>query len=224
MARTRILGVVLTLGLAVAACTGSSGTPGPSGGGGSGPSPSPSTVLLGPASIPPSNAPTPSAAPNTPTASSSPLACELISQADATTATGASMPAGKSDKQSAQPTIISRSDCVYDNHAAPSVTVSLIVATYVPIFPIETVEAGVLAKILASVGTKDGITIAASKLTIADHPGYTVVQTGTGAGNVPYQIETVAYWNGETTVAVMVGNAATGVAKSLATLVAGKLP
>src|ERR1700690_3359920 len=174
MARTRILGLVLTLGLAVAACTGSSGTPGPSGGAGSSPSPSPSpspsTVLVGPASIPPSNAPTPSGAPNTPTASSSPLACELISQADATTATGASMPAGKSDKQSAQPTIISRSDCVYDNHAAPSVTVSLIVATYVPGFPIDTVEAGVLAKILASNGTKSGVTIAASKATIAGHP------------------------------------------------------
>ena len=223
MARTRILGVVLTLGLTVAACTGSSGTPGPSGGAGSGPSPSPSTVLVGPASIPPSNAPTPSGAPNTPTASSSPLACELISQADATTATGASMPAGKSDKQSAQPPVISRSDCVYDNHAAPSVTVSLIVATYMPGFAIDTVEAGVLAKILASVGTKAGITIAASKTTIASYPGYTVVETGTGAGNVPFQIETAAFWNGETTVAVMVGNAAPGVATSLATLVAGKL-
>jgi hypothetical protein len=101
--------------------------------------------------------------------------------------------------------------------------VSLIVATYMPGFAIDTVEAGVLAKILASVGTKAGITIAASKATIASYPGYTVVETGTGAGNVPFQIETAAFWNGETTVAVMVGNAAPGVATSLATLVAGKL-
>ena len=224
MARTRILGVVLILGLAVAACTGSSGTPGPSGGAGSGPSPSPSAVLIGPGSSPPSNEPTPSSAANTPAASSSPLACDLISQADASTATGASMPAGKSDKQSPQPTILSKSDCVYDNHATPAVTVTLIVATYVPGFPIDTIENGVLAKALASVGTKNGVTIAAAKATIASHPGYTIVQSGTGAGNVPYQIETAAYWNGETTVGVMVGNAAPGVATSLATLVAGKLP
>ncbi len=223
MAGIRNLGVAVAVGLAVVACTGTSGTSGPPSGG-SGPSPSPSTVILGPGSIPPSSVPTPGVTANQSAAVSTPLACDLITQVDASTATGASLPAGKSDKQSVQPTILSRSDCVYDNHAAPSVTVSLIVATYVPSFPIDTVEAGVEAKILASVGTRNGITIAASKTMIAGHPAYTVVETGTGAGDVPFQIETAAYWKGETTVAVMVGNAAPGVATTLATLVAGKLP
>jgi hypothetical protein len=227
MDRIKSTAAVIGVTLIVAACTLSSATIGPSSGPGATPSPSASTgiVILGPPSVAPSSAASPSITAGSPTpGASSQLACELVNQQDASSATGVSMPAGKEGSPKLVTLMTSHINCYYTNGAVPAANVLIEVATYEPSFPIDLIENKIITQFLSKVGTNNGVTFGASKVMIDGHPGFTTLTSGTGINKIPVHIETASYWNGTTIVSVTVGNSPPGAAMTLIQLVASKLP
>jgi len=89
---------------------------------------------------------------------------------------------------------------------------------------VDAIEAIIIARLLSAVGVKDGVTTSAAKATIGGHSGYTSLISGTGVNNVPVHVDVAAFWSGQVTVSVTVGNGNAGAALSLAQLIAGRLP
>ncbi len=106
----------------------------------------------------------------------------------------------------------------------PAANTLVEVIAYQPGVPVDSIEAVIIARLLSTVGVKDGVTVSASTTTIGGHSGYTSLISGKGVNNVPVHVETAAFWSGQVTVSVTVGNGAGGAASSLAALIAGRLP
>jgi hypothetical protein len=193
------------------------------------PTPTGSPVLLGGASpsAPPSALPSASAsAPSGPPASApgSAVACELASQQEVSMAVGAQMPPGKAGAPKLLAQQAAHTNCYFTNGQVPAANALIEVIAYQPDVPVDSIEAMIIARLLSVVGTKDGVTTSAAKATIGGHPGVTSLISGTGVNNVPVHVETAAFWSGQLTVSVTVGNGTAGAALSLAQLIAGRLP
>lgn len=225
MARVKAVAVFVGLVLLGASCTGSSATSGPTGGQGSSPSPSPtSVVIVGPSTETPSSAATPSGPTGSPEPSlSSTLACDVIDKPTASAAVGISFPVGKAVSPKLIVPLTYRSQCIYTNGASPATNLTVDISLYDPAYPIATVRDKIISGFLAKIGTNNGVTFTASKVMIDGNPGVTTVLSGAGVNNTPIHIETAEYWNGTTTVSIMVGNGPAGAAVALATTAAGKL-
>lgn len=222
MVTRRLALLLVSVGILAGACTGSiSPSPTPTG----------SPVLLGGGSpsLPPSAQPSASAsaaASSGPPASApaSALACDLASPQEVSAAVGASMPAGKAGAPKLLAQQAAHSSCYFTNGAVPAANTLIEVLAYQPSVAVDAIEAIIIGRLLSAVGTRDGVTTSAGKTTIGGLPGYTSLISGKGVNNVPVHIEVAAFWSGQTTVSVTVGNGNAGAAQSLATLIAGRLP
>lgn len=219
--RARTIMSVLTGVLVLAACS-SAATPPPSQGG-TGVSPTPTPSSLGLSQGSPSSAPSPSSSassqPGSPALTS---ACDLLTQQAVSAAVGVQLEAGKAGKITVLPQMTEHSNCYYTNGSAPASSVPVEVVTYLPVVPVATVEAHVLANLLSKAGTHNGATADQGddrRKSRLHQPA-----TGKGVGGVPYHIDTAGYWNGQTVVSVTAGNDKVGAAPTLATVVAGELP
>jgi hypothetical protein len=223
MGRRRTIATIVLAASILAGCASAATPPPPSGTLGAPPAGSPGPQTSSPGTPSASVPSTASAAPSA-SAASSLLACDLVTKQDASAAAGVSFPVGKDGKPKLADQMVVHTNCYFTNGAAPAANVLVEVVIYLPTVPVSTIEDVVVAKLLSRVGTNGGVTLAASKTTIAGNPGVTSLTTGEGVGGAPVHIELASYWKGQTVVSVTVGNSKAGAAVALATLVASKLP
>lgn len=216
----RTLGTFLGGAVLLAACSTAATPPA-----GSSPTASLQGISQGSPSESASAAPSGSAPAASSSASPMPLAaCQLVTKADASAKTGASMGDGKEGAPKPLPQMVSHINCYYKDARVPATNVLLEVVTWGPTITVSTFETAIMAKILSKVGTSGDVTLTASSLKVAGNDGYTSLETGKGVGGVPVTVETAAYWKGQTVVSLTVGNAKLGAALELAKLVASRLP